>query len=135
MKKKQAENLIKQFFLEFNQNIDSIDLGSFVKANVGEAILGFEYSESEPALICSALIYRFRQLPRSVVLTAIEEAERTVETGGGEVVFDEESLTLALVKIYHEDVAPKTFYAEMQKLAAASLFWSNEVLNGVADKT
>lgn len=124
------------FFARFGKAGFAFEQSNFVKANIGEAVLGFEFREDEQILACHALIYGFQNVPRPAVLREIEAAEKNgAETGGGEIVFDPENLTLLLVKIYFKNIELLLFAAQMQKLATASLIWSSLILDRVAAKS
>lgn len=136
MTKTEAEKLLANFFASFGKADFAFKQSNAVKANIGEAILGFEFQEHEQSLACHALIYRFHRAPRPAVLRELKVAEKNgAETAGGEIVFDAENRNLSLVKVYFKNIEPLMFAAQMQKLATASLIWSSLILDRVATKS
>lgn len=134
MTKTQAREQLVDFFEKLGDRNPSIfEEKNFVKANLGDAIMGFVYNGDE-TLKCQSLIYRFRKPPKDSVMEAIEFESQNAPNGGGEVAFDEENRTLLLQKDYKQKVAEEDFYSDMQQLAEASLVWSNEVLQKVAER-
>lgn len=133
MIKRDAEILLNEFFSGFGKSVKVFAERDFVKVNIGEAIIGFEFRATEKTLFCHALIYQFRQPPRPEILSAIEHEEQNgADTGGGEIVFDQKNNSLALVRGYDKFVDPDVFTSQIQKLAAASLTWSSTVLDRAA---
>ncbi len=134
MTKDQAKTQIDNFFAKLGENeVSSFEEKNFAKAMIGETIMGFVYN-GEQSLKCQSLIYRFRKAPQETIMNAIEEESKNAPNGGGEIALDEKNFTLVLQKEYQENVSDEDFYNDMQKLAKASLVWSNEVLNRVAEK-
>lgn len=135
MRREEAEVLVSDFFARFGKKSAPFEFADSVKANIGETVIGFEYRNDKGILACSALIYRFRREPRPAVLREIEKAAAAgADTGGGEIVFDAENLTLSLCRKYSEMTEPLKFTAQMQRLATASLLWSSQILDRIADK-
>ncbi len=133
MIKRDAEILLNEFFSGFGKSVQAFADRNFVKVNIGEAVIGFEFRAAEKTLFCHALIYQFRQPPRPEILRAIEREEQNgADTGGGEIVFDQKNNSLALVRGYDKFVDPDVFTSQMQKLAAASLNWSSIILDRAA---
>lgn len=134
MTKQQAKEQIENFLAKIGDTNSTVfDDKNFAKAMIGEAILGFVYNGDEN-LKCQSLIYRFRKTPKESVMNAIEEESKNAPKGGGEIAFDDENFTLVLQKDYGEKVSSEDFYDDMQKLAQASLVWSSEVLQRVAER-
>lgn len=134
MTKTQAQEQLVAFFKKLGDKNPSIfEEKNFVKAMLGDAIMGFVYNGDE-TLKCQSLIYRFRKTPKDSVLEAIEIESKNAPDGGGEIAFDDENFTLLLQKDYKKSVSDEEFYSDMQKLAEASLIWSNEVLQKVAER-
>ena len=134
MTKNEARQQIEAFLAELGDGQASVfEEKNFTKAQLGDAIMGFVFSEDD-ILSCQALIYRFRKQPKEQVMDAIEAESESAPNGGGEVAFDEENLTLLLQKDFSEKVPEESFYKDMQNLAEASLIWSNEVLTRVAER-
>jgi hypothetical protein len=75
MTRGECELLLAGFFARFGKTDFTLSGGEAVKANVGEAILGFEFDDNLQILECQALIYRFRQKPRPEILAEIKHAE------------------------------------------------------------
>lgn len=134
MTRSEAEKLLADFFARFGKREFAFDQTDFVKADIGEAILTFEYDADGKSLNCHALIYRFRQEPLPEVLEEARKAAKKESDTGGELFFDSSTLTLSLAKTYAEPVEPTEFLAQMQELAAASLVWSSKTLSRIADK-
>ncbi len=136
MKKDETEKLLADFFARFGKASFAFGQSNFVKANIGEAVIGFEYQKDEQTLTCRALIYRFRRQPRTEILRQITvAAENDRTTDAGDVSFDPQSLTLSLVKNYSRKINSRLFAAQMQQLAATSLIWSSTILGQVAAKS
>jgi hypothetical protein len=101
---------------------------------LGTAELFFEYREGEGALVCGALVYRFRGEPRPGVLKEFfaAEARGEADAGGGALDYRPESRSLLLTRTYSEPAPGEEFAADVRRLAAASLAWGGEVLEQVA---
>lgn len=135
MTRRECELLLSEFFARLGKTDFSLADGTAIKANIGEAVLGFVFNDAEQILICEALIYRFRRFPRSELLAALKQtAANEAETGGGKLNFDSVTLTLSLIRQYSQNIDSAKFFAQMQNLAAASLLWSGTILDRVADK-
>lgn len=133
MTKRDAEILLREFFSSFGKDVAAFAGGNFVKAGIGESVLGFEYRAHEKRLACYALIYQFRRAPKIEILAGVEQEERAgADTGGGEIVFDRDNNALSLVRVYDKFVDPDVFAKQMRKLAAASLLWSGAFLDCAA---
>jgi hypothetical protein len=104
---------------------------------LGAAELFFEYDPQRSALHCGALVYRFRGEPRPGVLEGFFEEEREgggFDTGGGALVYREETRSLLLGRDYSEPVPGDEFARDMKRLAEASLVWAGEVMERVASR-
>jgi hypothetical protein len=99
---------------------------------LGPAALYFEYDAGRGALTCGALVYRFRSAPRPGLLEDFLEDNRG--SGGGVLVYREETRALLLSRTYTEKVPGEGFVEEMKSLAAASLGWGGELLERVASR-
>lgn len=134
MTKQEAKTQVEAFFEKIgDKDVSVFNEKNFAKALIGEAIMGFVYNEDE-TLLCQSLIYRFRKPPQQKVMEAIEFESQNAPKGGGEIAFDEENFTLVLQRDYQQKVSEDDFYNDMQKLAKASLIWSDEVLQRVAER-
>ncbi len=134
MTKAEAKEQLEAFLAKLgDKNASVLEERDFVKANIGDAIMGFVY-RNEETLMCQSLIYRFRNRPKENILKAIDAESKDAPNGGGEVAFDPENFTLVLQKDYKAKVSEEDFFNDMEKLAQASLVWSNEVLQRVAER-
>ena len=134
MTKQEAKQQLETFFRQLGIEISFFEDKNFVRANVGEAVLGFEFIESDGRLDAQALIYRFRRLPSAEILEAIFAEEKNADTGGGTIRFDEDNLSLFLEKKIVGKIADEKFYEQINRLARASLLWSSRVLQNAAEK-
>lgn len=100
--------------------------GDVTGVTLGPAALYFEYDAGRGALTCNALVYRFRTAPRPGVLEDLLEEKRG--SGGGALVYREETRALLLSRTYNEKVSGEEFAAEMKRLAAESQRWGGELL-------
>ena len=133
MTKAQAKKQLEVFFEKLGDTNPSIFEGNnFVKATLGDAIMGFVY-EDDDTLKCQSLIYRFRKKPKEAVMNAIE-IESQNAPNGADIAFDEANFTLVLQKNYTEKISDDDFYKTMQGLAESSFVWSNEILDKVAKR-
>ncbi len=134
MTKDEAKTQVEAFLEKLGSNESNVfEEKNFAKVMIDQAIMGFVFKENE-TLSCQSLIYRFRREPKDSVMKAIEEESKTAPTGGGEVAFDDENLTLVLQKEYTEKISDEMFYNDMKSIAEASFVWSLEVLDRVAEK-
>jgi hypothetical protein len=106
--------------------------GDVAGVMLGPAALYFEYDAGRGALTCGALVYRFRSAPRPGLLEDFLEENRG--SGGGALVYREETRALLLSRTYTEGVSGEEFAREMKRLAAASLGWGGELLERVASR-
>lgn len=134
MTRHEANRQLETFFRKLGKQASFFEATNFVKAQIGEAFLGFEFVEDTNILSCRALIYRFRLAPHEKVLQAIYAEEDETNNGGGRVVFDTEELTLYLERDFAEITGDERFYNQINRLAAASLKWNGEILQRAAEK-
>jgi chromosome segregation and condensation protein ScpB len=135
MKIDEAKTQVGEFFIRLGEKQSSVfEEKNFAKAMIGDAIMGFVFKAEDETLSCQSLIYRFRKMPQTKIMDAIEEESKTSPKGGGDIAFDDQNLTLVLQKDYQTIVSAEDFYNDMQNLAQTSLIWSNEVLSRVAEK-
>lgn len=106
-----------------------------LQVRLGESVVGFEFDDAAGAIVTRALIYRFRKSPAEKTLAAILAAETTSNTGGGTLVFDEVSTTLFLERSFSDRVDDDSFYAEINRLAQASMIWTTRTLGDAAEKS
>lgn len=133
MNQAEAKQQVEAFFQRLGEKISFSEEKNFAKARVGEAILGFEFDETDGVLSCQALIYRFRNAPRDEILDAAF-AEEDSATDGFRVVFDSENRSLYLQRDYAEKIDDNVFYEQVNRLASASIVWNSEVLCRIAEK-
>jgi hypothetical protein len=110
--------------------------GDVAGVMLGRAEVFFEYYEGA-SLYCAALIYRFRREPRPGRLQRFfqYEAGGAADSSGGSLEYREETRSLLLGRFYLEPVSAEVFAADVKRLAEASLFWADEVLERVAEET
>ena len=133
MTREEAQQQLETFFRKLGLSTSVLNDTNFVKATVGEAVIGFEYSEAEGVLIAKALIYRFRNNPNPVLIEALIAEQKNSDTGGGNVDFATDDLSLTLEKTFVEKLADEDFYEQVNKLAQASLVWSSQILPQIAE--
>lgn len=133
MKREEATRQIEAFFRKLGMRASFSNEQNFVKASVGEAVLGFEFDESEEILKAKALIYRFRNAPKPEILDAVYDQAKEANSGGGQMFFDENDMTLYLEKDFVEPLGDENFHKQINILAQASFFWSSRKLQQVAE--
>jgi hypothetical protein len=131
--RKEAKQQIEAFFRRIGITASFFEDKDFAKATVGEALIGFEFIETEGVLNAQALIYRFRNSPNKKVIEAIFAEQKNSDTGGGNVNFDAEDFSLFLEKSFSEKQADEEFYKQINQLAQASLIWSSQILPQIAE--
>ena len=134
MTKEQAQRQLEAFFLSIGEKASIFGEKNFVKARIGEAVLGFEFDVENDLLSAKALVYRFRREPKEKVLDRIESAGQRSNTGDGKIVFDPQELTLYLQRDFDDELSDKIFFDDINRLAQASLKWSSEILQDVAER-
>jgi len=133
MTREEAQQQLEAFFRKLGIKASFFDDKNFVKAAVGEAVIGFEFLETEGVLKARALIYRFRNNPNPVLIEALITEQQNSDTGGGIVRFETEDLSLFLEKTFTEKLPDEEFYKQVNQLAQASLIWSNQILPQIAE--
>jgi hypothetical protein len=135
MTKEEAKQQVEAFFRRLGEKKASFfDAKNYVEARIGEAVIGFEYDETEEILSAQALIYRFRTAPQDNVLDAVFGEETDANNGGGRVVFNSDNSAFYLQRDFQEKVGENVFYEGINKLAQASLRWNSEILTHAAEK-
>ena len=135
MTRAEAKLQATAFFHRLGETVSSFfEEKTHIEARIGEAVVGFEYDESEEILSAQALIYRFRNEPKDDVLDAIFAEESDANTGGGRVVFNSENFAFYLQRDFREKVGENVFYEGINRLAQASLHWHSEILTQAAGK-
>lgn len=133
MTREEAKQQLEAFFRKLGITASFFDDKNFAKASIGEAILGFEFLETEAVLKAQALIYRFRNNPNPVLIEALIAEQTNSDTGGGNVSFETEDLSLFLERIFDEKLPDEEFYKQVNQLAQASLIWSSQILPQIAE--
>jgi hypothetical protein len=134
MTREQAKQQIEAFFRRLGITASFFEDKNFAKAAIGESVIGFEFDAASGGLSARALIYRFRQKPKPVMLDAIFAEEKTAATGGGSLRFDNEEMSLFLERAFTEKISDEEFYDAVNRLAQASLVWSGQLLQKIAEK-
>ncbi len=134
MTREEAKQQIEAFFRKIGITASFFEDKNFAKATVGEALIGFEFVETESVLKAQALIYRFRNSPNQTVIEAILAEQQNSDTGGGNVNFETEDLSLFLEKSFTEKLSDEEFHKQINQLAQASLIWSSQILPQIAEK-
>lgn len=132
MTRTKAKQQLEAFFRKIGITASFFEDKNFAKATVGEALIGFEFIESKGVLNAQALIYRFRNSPNQNVIEAIFAEQKNSDTGGGNVHFETEDLSLFLEKSFTEKISDEEFYKQVNELAQASLIWSSQILPQIA---
>lgn len=133
MTRQEAKQQLEAFFRKLEITVSVLDDTNFVKATIGEAIIGFEFSENEGILIAKALIYRFRNNPNPLLIEALITEQKNSDTGGSFVHFAPDDLSLSLEKTFSEPSPDEEFYKQIDEMAQASLVWSNKILPQIAE--
>ena len=133
MTREEAKQQLEAFFRKIGIRASFFDDNNFAKATVGEAVIGFEFLETENILNTNALIYRFRNNPNPVLIEALAAEQNNSDTGGGNVHFEPADLSLFLEKRFSEKLPDEEFYKQTSQLAQASLVWSSQILPQIAE--
>ena len=134
MTREEAKQQLEAFFRKIGITASFFEDKNFAKATVGEALIGFEFIEADDVLNARALIYRFRNPPNQIVIEAILAEQQNSDTGGGNVNFETEDLSLFIEKSFTEKIPDEEFYKQINQLAQASLIWSSQILPQIAEK-
>lgn len=134
MTREEAKQQVADFFCRLGEKISFFEEKNHAEARIGEAVIGFEFDETEEVLSAQALIYRFRKAPPDNVLDAVFGEESEANRGGGRVVFNSENSAFYLQRDFREKVGENVFYEGINKLAQASLRWNSEILMHAAEK-
>ena len=134
MTREEAKQQLEAFFRKIGITASFFEDKNFAKATVGEALIGFEFAEADGVLNSRALIYRFRNPPNQIVIEAILAEQQNSDTGGGNVNFETEDLSLFIEKSFTEKLSDEEFYKQINQLAQASLIWSSQILPQIAEK-
>ncbi len=128
MTREETKQQLEAFFRKIGITASFFEDKNFAKATVGEALIGFEFVESEGILTAQALIYRFRNSPNPRVIEALFAEQKNSDTGGGNLRFETEDFSLFLEKDFSEKLPDDEFYKQINSLAQASLLWSGQIL-------
>lgn len=129
MTRDEAISLIQQFLSHYEiTNSPGLNNNNLGGTDVGAAQLYFEYIPAQSALICSGLIYRFNNPPKPKVLEALKASAATNDMGGGNFDYQTENQCALLSRSYDKVPTKEDFLKEMERLAAASLVWNDNVL-------
>lgn len=136
MTRDEAQRLAQAFLAETGDpNSVGINPQGFGGVAISDAQLYFEWHDKEQALECSALIHKFRDVPKPGVLEGFQQEQKSgTDTGGGTVDYEPENKSLFLSRTYTQAPPQTAFIEDMKRLMRASLVWSNEVLGRVASK-
>ena len=134
MTREEAKQQLEAFFRKIGITASFFEDKNFAKATVGEALIGFEFVQTESVLKAQALIYRFRNSPNPKVIEAIFAEQKNSDTGGGTIHFETEDLSLFLEKNFIKKLPDEEFYKQVNQLAQASLLWSNQILLQITEK-
>ncbi|CAN5695559.1 hypothetical protein BH20ACI4_BH20ACI4_11450 [soil metagenome] len=134
MTRAEAKQQLEAFFRKIGITASFFEDKNFAKATIGEALIGFEFAETEGVLNAQALIYRFRNAPNQKVVEAIFAEQQNTETGGGKINFDSEDFSLFLEKSFTGKNADEEFYKQINLLAQTSLIWSSQILPQIAEQ-
>ena len=133
MTKDEVKQQIEAFFRRLGEKASFFDEKMYVEARIGEAVIGFEYDETEEILSAQALIYRFRNEPHDNVLDAVFAEESEANSGGGRLVFNSENFAFYLQRDFTGKIGDNVFFEGINKLAQASLRWNSEILMKAAE--
>lgn len=133
MRRQEAKQQLEAFFKKLGITASFFEDKNFAKATIGEALIGFEYAETEGVLNAQALIYRFRNSPNQTLIEALFAEQKNSDTGGGKLRFETADNSLFLEKTFTEKTADEEFYGQVNQLAQASLVWSSQILPQLAE--
>jgi len=133
MTREEAKQQLEAFFRKLGITASFFEDKNFAKATVGEALIGFEFVEADGVLNAQALIYRFRKNPNPVLIEALFAEANSSDTGGGQIRFAQEDLSLFLEKTFSQKLPETEFYEQVNQLARASLIWSSQTLPQIAE--
>lgn len=132
MTREEAKHQLEALFRKIGITASFFEDKNFAKATIGEALIGFEFVEAEGTLNAQALIYRFRNTPNPTLIEALITEQKNSATGGGNVRFETEDLSLFLEKSFTEKLSDEEFYSEINQMAQTSLIWSSQILPQIA---
>jgi hypothetical protein len=132
----EATRQVKAFFKAHEVNSPGLNAKGLGGAMIGTADVYFEYQSDAQALKCSALIYRFRGVPKPQVVAAFQAEEKAMaaSTGGGRIDYQAESRGVYLSRSYSAPVEAQRFAEDMKALMDASDVWRTQVVAQVADR-
>src|SRR5262245_19481432 len=140
MKEKDTLNLVEKFLAAHGQDgaedkNEERSLPDNLFAS-GDPNVAFRFFPKTGELKCYALIYEFADPPRPGVLEACEaEAKKPgAPLGGGKLEYDPKDQGLWLTRSYTSAVSREQLSTDLENLQAASVTWSDEVLDRVAHK-
>lgn len=135
MTREEAQRLVQAYMLSLGQQSEGLNPKGFGGAVLGDAQLYFEYHSTRQALETSALIYKFRDLPKPGVIEGFYAEEKSgTDTGGGAVDYEPENKSLFLSRLYNTVPTIESFSEDMKRLTQASLVWGDQVLDRVASR-
>lgn len=135
MTREEAQRLLQTYMASLELPGEGLNPQGLGGLMLEDAELYFEYSQQHQALKASALIYRFRQAPKPGLVEGFRHEESAgTDAGGGHVDYMPESKGLFLSRTYTQVPQQTLFQSDMKRLADASLVWSGEVADRVADK-
>jgi hypothetical protein len=136
MTREEAQQLARALLTAAGQP-DSVGINpqGFGGVAVENAQLYFEWHDKEQALECSALIHKFRDVPKPGIIEGFQAEQKAgTDTGGGTVDYEPVNKSLFLSRTYTQAPPHPLFVDDMKRLMKASLVWSGEVLDRVASK-
>src|SRR5262245_21922830 len=115
MTRDEAVEMVHAFFRGHGLQSPGLNEQNLGGASVGEFQIYFEYQPSTQMLKCSALVYRFHDVPKPGVIEAFkaEEESGSADSGGGKIDFERENKGLYLSRTYSERVPDEQFGQEL----------------------
>jgi len=114
---------------------EGLNAEGFGGVMLGDAQLYFEHHEATRTLECSALVYRFHEVPKPGVIDGFrQEATEGTDAGGGTVDYEPENRSLFLSREYTTMPTGVAFETDMARLMEASQAWGTTVLDRVASR-
>lgn len=136
MTKDEATLQVKAFLKAHEVDSPGLNAKGLGGAAIGEEQLYFEFQPEAQALMCRALIYKFRGAPKPEVIAAFqaEEKAKAADTGGGRIEYHLPSKGVYLSRSYTAPAPTERFVADMKRLMDASVIWRTQMVERVADR-
>lgn len=132
MTRDEAVHQVQQFFAGQGAKSEGLNARGQGGVSMRETDTFFLYEPELGALRCSALIYRFKGVPRPEVVGSFEQEAKGADTGGGALEYDPEARAFMLTRRYTAPVPAERFQADLFRLMDQSVVWAREKVAAIA---